>query len=214
MDLAVIIDGWRLMGPGLAMTLLVSISVMALGLAVGLLGGLTLLYGPPMLRLVVRAYVDFVRGTPLLVLIFLIFYGIPAVGIPVPNFVAAVIALGAFAGAQISELVRGGIGSIPRGQTDASMALGLTFWPRLTRVVLPQAVARILPPLVNTTVEVVKGSSLVSLVSIVELTLATEQVVQRVQRPVPLYLAAALLYFLVNFIVSSGGRHLERRFSV
>ena len=214
MDLMVVIDGWRLMGPGLAMTLLVSISVMALGLVVGFLGGLTLLYGPPVLHLVVRAYVDFVRGTPLLVLIFLIFYGIPAVGIPVPNFVAAVIALGAFAGAHISELVRGGIGSVPRGQTDASMALGLTFWPRLTRVVLPQAVARILPPLVNTTVEVVKGSSLVSLVSIVELTLATEQVVQRVQRPVPLYLAAALLYFVVNFIVSSGGRHLERRFAL
>jgi ABC-type transport system involved in cytochrome bd biosynthesis fused ATPase/permease subunit len=121
MDLAVIVDGWRLMGPGLVMTLLVSISVMVLGLAVGLLGG-------------------------------------------------------------------------------------LTFWPRLTRLVLPQAVARILPPLVNTTVEVVKGSSLVSLVSIIELTLATEQVVQRVQRPVPLYLAAALMYFVVNFIVSSSGR--------
>ena len=213
MDLAVVIDGWRLMGPGLAMTLLVSVSVMLLGLGIGLLGGLTLLYGPRLLRLVVRGYVDFVRGTPLLVLIFLIFYGIPAVGIPVPNFVAAVISLGAFAGAQISELVRGGISSIPRGQTDASMALGMTFWPRLTQVVLPQAVARTLPPLVNTTVEVVKGSSLVSLVSIVELTLATEQVVQRVQRPVPLYLAAALMYFVVNFIVSSSGRRLERHFA-
>ncbi len=213
MDLTVIVDGWRLMGPGLVMTIMVSICVMVLGLFVGLLGGLALLYGPLPLRLVVRGYVDFVRGTPLLVLIFLIFYGIPAVGIPVPNFVAAVISLGAFAGAHISELVRGGISSIPKGQSDASMALGMTFWPRLIQVVLPQAVARILPPLVNTTVEVVKGSSLVSLVSIVELTLATEQVVQRVQRPVPLYAAAALMYFVVNFIVSSSGRRLERRFA-
>ena len=213
MDLTVIGDGWRLMGPGLVMTIMVSVCVMILGLFVGLLGGLTLLYGPRVLGLVVRGYVDFVRGTPLLVLIFLIFYGIPAVGIPVPNFVAAVISLGAFAGAHISEIVRGGISSIPKGQTDASMALGMTFWPRLSRVVLPQAVARILPPLVNTTVEVVKGSSLVSLVSIVELTLATEQVVQRVQRPVPLYIAAALMYFVVNFIVSSSGRRLERRFA-
>ncbi|MBV9357459.1 MAG: amino acid ABC transporter permease [Chloroflexi bacterium] len=201
------------MGPGLATTIVVSVLVMLLGLAVGLLGGLSLLYGPRVLRFVVRAYVDLVRGTPLLVLVFLIFYGIPAVGIPVPNLLAAVIALGAFAGAQISELVRGGVSSIPRGQSDAAMALGLTFWPRLTRVVLPQAVARILPPLVNTTVEVVKGSSLVSLVSIVELTLATQQVVQRVQRPVPLYATAALLYFAVNLIVSSGGRRLERRFA-
>jgi polar amino acid transport system permease protein len=212
-DLTVIVDGWRLMGPGLVMTITVSICVMILGLFVGLLGGLALLYGPLPLRLAVRGYVDFVRGTPLLVLIFLIFYGIPAVGIPVPNFVAAVISLGAFAGAHISELVRGGISSIPKGQSDASMALGMTFWPRLIQVVLPQAVARILPPLVNTTVEVVKGSSLVSLVSIVELTLATEQVVQRVQRPVPLYAAAALMYFVVNFIVSSSGRRLERRFA-
>ena len=85
MDIAVVIDGWRLMGPGLVMTLLVSASVMILGLGIGLLGGLSLLYGPPLLRLLVRAYVDFVRGTPLLVLIFLIFYGIPAVGIPVPE---------------------------------------------------------------------------------------------------------------------------------
>ena len=201
------------MGPGLVMTLLVSVSVMLVGLVVGLFGGLALLYGPLPLRMVVRGYVDFVRGTPLLVLIFLIFYGIPAVGIPVPNFVAAVISLGAFAGAHISEVVRGGIGSIPRGQTDAAMALGMTFWSRMTHVVMPQAFARILPPLVNTTVEVIKGSSLVSLVSIVELTLATEQVVQRVQRPVPLYVTAALLYFVVNFLVSSGGRRLERRFA-
>jgi len=213
MDFGVVIEGWTLMGPGLAMTIMVSAAVMVLGLVLGLLGGLALLYGAWPLRFAMRAYVDFVRGTPLLVLIFLIFYGIPLLGIPVPNFVAAVISLGAFAAAHISEVVRGGVSSIPRGQTDASMALGLTFWPRLMNVVLPQAVARILPPLVNTTVEVVKGSSLVSLVSIVELTLATEQVVQRVQKPVPLYLAAALFYFVVNFIVSSSGRRLERRFA-
>jgi polar amino acid transport system permease protein len=213
LDFAVIAEGWPLMGPGLAMTLVVSAAVMVVGLVLGLLGGLALLYGARPLRVLVRAYVDVVRGTPLLVLIFLIFYGIPALGIPVPNFVAAVISLGAFAAAHVSELVRGGISSIHKGQTDASMALGLTFWPRLLRVILPQAFARILPPLVNTTVEVVKGSSLVSLVSIVELTLATEQVVQRVQKPVPLYLAAALLYFAVNYVVSSGGRRLERRFA-
>ena len=74
MDITVVVDGWRLMGPGLVMTLLVSVSVMALGLGVGLLGGLALLFGPRLLSLVVRGYVDFVRGTPLLVLIFLIFH--------------------------------------------------------------------------------------------------------------------------------------------
>src|SRR5436309_8827095 len=123
MDITVVVDGWRLMGPGLAMTLLVSISVMALGLVVGLLGGLSLLFGPRLLRLVVRGYVDFVRGTPLLVLIFLIFYGIPAVGIPVPNFVAAVISLGAFAVAHISVVVCVGISSIPNGQIVAYIEL-------------------------------------------------------------------------------------------
>ena len=212
MDFGVVFESWRVILPGILTTIQVSVLVIILGSIGGLCGGLCLLYGGRPLRILVRAYVDVVRGTPLLVLIFLIFYGIPAVGIEVPNLVAGVISLGAFASAHISEIVRGGIGSIPKGQTDASLALGLTFWPRLTRVILPQAMRPILPPLVNTAVEVLKGSSLVSLVSIVELTRATEQVVQRVQQPVPLYLTAALIYILLAFAVSTGGRRLERRF--
>src|SRR5713226_6255127 len=128
MELYVIPESLPVIAPGLLMTIQVSLVVMILGSLIGLFGGLALLYGNRPLRGFVRGYVDVVRGLPLLVLIFLIFYGIPAAGIPVPNFVAGVISLSVFAGAQISELVRGGIGSIPKGQTDASMALGLTFW--------------------------------------------------------------------------------------
>jgi polar amino acid transport system permease protein len=201
------------MGPGLLLTLAVSVTVMIVGLVIGVATGLVLIYGPPLARLGVRAYVDVVRGLPILILIFLTFYGLPALGIGLPDFVSACIALGIWVGAHISEILRGGIGAIPVGQTEAATALGIGFRGRLRHVVIPQAIPPMLPPLVNTAIENVKASSLVSLVSIAELTRTTEQVVARVQLPVPLYALAAIMYFVVNYAISLGGSWLERRYT-
>ena len=112
---------------GLLITLQVSVFVLSIGTVIGILGGLSLLYGPRLLRLVVRFYVDTIRGIPLLVLIFAIFYGFPVLGLRVPAIIAAIIALSVFCGAHISEVVRGGVDSIPKGQTEAAKAIGLTF---------------------------------------------------------------------------------------
>lgn len=198
---------------GLFITLEVSLLVLAIGTVIGIAGGLSLLYGRLPLRWLVRIYVDTIRGIPLLVLIFAIFYGFPLLGLRVPAIVAAVIALSVFCGAHISELVRGGVDSIPRGQTDAAKAIGLKFRQRLRYVIFPQAIRRIIPPWVNTAVEMVKASSLVSLVSVVDLMLTIQQIAARTRETLLLYGVAALLYFLINYSISTLGRRLEKRFA-
>jgi polar amino acid transport system permease protein len=196
---------------GLIVTIEVSVLTLLLGTALGLAGGLSLLYGDPWLRWPVRAYVDFVRGVPQLVLIFAIFYGLPTIGLQVSAFAAGVLALGFFCGAHVSEIVRGAIDSIPGGQNDAAKAVGLTFGLRLRLVLFPQAVRRILPAWVNTAVEVIKASSLVSLVSVIDLMMAVQQIVGRTRETLLFYAVAALLYFAMNYSVSAAGRRLERR---
>jgi polar amino acid transport system permease protein len=208
-----IVVSWPLIMRGLLVTLQVSVLVLLIGTLIGIGGGLSLLYGSLPLRWFVRIYVDTIRGIPLLVLIFAIFYGLPALGLKVSALIAGVIALSVFCGAHVSEVIRGGVDSIPKGQTDAGKAIGLTFRQRLRYVIFPQAISRILPPWVNTAVELVKASSLVSLVSVVELMLAIQQIVGRTRQTLLLYAVAALLYFLINYIVSTLGQRLEKRFA-
>ncbi|MCK6626891.1 MAG: amino acid ABC transporter permease [Anaerolineae bacterium] len=208
-----ILVSWPLIMRGLLVTLQVSVLVLLIGTVIGIGGGLSLLYGSLPLRWFVRVYVDTIRGIPLLVLIFAIFYGLPALGLKVSALMAAVMALSIFCGAHVSEVIRGGVDSIPKGQTDAGKAIGLTFRQRLRYVIFPQAVGRILPPWVNTAVELVKASSLVSLVSVVDLMLAIQQIVGRTRQTLLLYAVAALLYFIINYAISMLGQRLEKRFA-
>jgi polar amino acid transport system permease protein len=208
-----VLDNAHLIVRGLSNTLQLSALIIAFGTAIGLFGGLGLLYGPLPVRAFLRGYVDIVRGTPLLVIFFLIFYGLPPLGIAISGFFTAVIAFSLFAGGHISEIIRGAVASIPRGQTDAAKALGLTLWPRTISVLLPQALPIALPPWVNTAVEMVKGTSLVVLVSVNDLTFETVKIAERTGNPMPLYIAAALIYVVVNLVISRLGVWLERRVS-
>lgn len=207
-----ILSSAPLIGRGLAVTLLVSVSVLLLGTIIGAVGGLSLLYGARPLRLAARFYADTLRGVPQLVLIFAIFYGFPALGLRVSAIVAGILALSLFCGAHVAEIIRGAVASIPRGQMDAAMGIGLTFRQRLRHVIFPQAVVRILPAWVNTAVEIVKSSSLVSLVSVVDLTMAVQQIVGRTREALLFYAVAAALYFIINFSLSLAGQRLEKRF--
>jgi polar amino acid transport system permease protein len=206
-----VIQELPLLWQGVAITLQISVLVIVVGSIIGMFGGLGLLYGPLWLRAPLRGYVDIIRGLPLLVTIFVIFYVPPALGIEVGGFTAVVMALSLFAGAHISEIVRGSVSSVSRGQSDAARALGLTFWPRIWYVILPQALPAIIPPWTNTAIEMVKGSSLAYLVSVSELLFQTYKVVGRTGSAMPLYIAAAVLYFAINFALSRAGLWLERR---
>lgn len=207
----VVIANFPLMLRGLRVTLALAAVVIVCGTLLGLLAGVALLYGPRWLRALLRLYVDVLRGTPLLVQLFLIFYGLPVVGIPVTNFWAVVVGLSLFCTAHVAEIVRGAVAAVPKGQWDAARAIGLTFGPTLRHVILPQAVPTALPPWTNTAVEMVKGTSLAYLLSVSDLLFATQNIVERTGEAMPLYIAAALIYFVVNFGLSRLVGWLERR---
>jgi polar amino acid transport system permease protein len=198
---------------GLLVTLEVSGIVVVVSLVLGVVLGTGLTYGPRIVAWPIRVYSDIVRGTPLLVLIFFVYYGLPAVGVKIGNFWAALAALAAFETAHVAETARGALQSIHLGQTEAAKAIGLTFEQRMLYVIFPQALRRFLPPWVNTVVETVKGSALVSLVGIVDLMFSIQQVIGRTFRPMPLYVLGALMYFVINYALSLSARRLEARFA-
>jgi polar amino acid transport system permease protein len=198
---------------GLLVTLGVSAIVVAVSLATGVAAGIGLAYGPWWARLPLRIFSDVLRGTPLLVVIFTIYYLLPFAGLNLQPLPSVILALAAFKTAHVSEITRGAIQSIPAGQTDAAKAVGLTFHQRLSEVIIPQAARRFLPPWINSVTDTVKGSSLVSLVGIVDLMLAAQQVIGRTYEPLPVYLLAAAIYFVINYALSVASRRLEQRFA-
>ena len=198
---------------GLLTTTELSLLAITIGTAVGSLGGIALHYGAWPLRLLVRIYVDTLRGIPVLVLILASYYGLSLANIQISAFTAGAVALGGFCGAHVSETVRGALGSIPVGQTEAAKALGLGPVQRLTYVIVPQALRRMVGPWVNTAVEMVKGSTLLAIIGVVELLLATNQVIARTFLVIPFYLLTCLIYLIFNFVIAQAGALLERRFA-
>lgn len=198
---------------GFLVTLAVSGIVVAASLALGLVFGVILAFGPAWIGLPIRAFADTVRAIPLIVLIFTVYYGLPALQVPLSPFWAAVTALAAFKTGHVIEIVRGAITSIHPGQMEAAKSIGLTFLERLVYVVFPQAVRRFLPPWINSVTDSVKGSALVSLVGVVDLMMAIQQVIGRTYQPMPLYILGALIYIAVNAALSVASRRLEARFA-
>ncbi|MGH6929932.1 MAG: amino acid ABC transporter permease [Dongiaceae bacterium] len=199
---------------GLLVTLAVSGLVVLLSLVAGILLGLVATFAPWPMRWLVRIYCDIIRGIPVLVLIFTVYYGLSLfIGVDLNNLLAAVIALTVFAAAKVTETARGALQSIHFGQTEAGKAIGLGFWPRMVYIIFPQAMRRFLPPWINNVTDMVKGSALVSLVGIVELLFAMKQVIGRVYEPMPIYVVGALIYFLINYSLSSLSRRLEARYA-
>jgi len=198
---------------GLLITLAVSGLTVAVSLVLGVLLGTLVCYGPMPVRLLIHAYSDIIRGIPIIVLIFSVYYGLPPLGINLGNFPSAVVALTAFATAQVTEIVRGALQSIHFGQIEAGKAIGLGFWGRMFYVVFPQAVRRFLPQWINNVTDTVKGSALVSLVGVIDLMMSIQQVIGRVYEPMPLYIVGAMIYFAINFSLSQLSRRLEARYS-
>jgi polar amino acid transport system permease protein len=199
---------------GLLVTLAVSGLVVIFSLIAGVLLGMAASFGPRLVRWLVRIYCDIIRGIPVLVLIFTVYYGLSLlIGVDLNNFIAAVIALTVFSAAKVTETTRGAVQSIHFGQTEAGKAIGLGFWSRMTYIILPQALRRFLPPWINNVTDIVKGSALVSLVGIVELLMSMKQVIGRVYEPMPIYIVGALIYFAINYSLSSLSRRLEGRYA-
>ncbi|MFV0385382.1 amino acid ABC transporter permease [Paracoccus sp. (in: a-proteobacteria)] len=199
---------------GLGETVLISVCAIVLGTLLGVLVGLALTYGHPVLRFLVRVYTDFLRGTPVFVLILACYYILSTIGLDLSAFQAGVLALMMFCSSHVGEIVRGALNAIPKGQTEAAKSIGLTFVQTFTSVLMPQALRQILPTWVNTATEIVKASTLLSIIGVVELLLATQQVISRTYLSLEFYLFAGLVYFLLNFVIELAGRAVERRISI
>jgi polar amino acid transport system permease protein len=199
---------------GLLVSLQASLMVVSASLSLGVLLGMATTYGPKAVALPIRAFSDIIRGIPILVLMFFVFYGLPiAVGANINNFVAGVIALSLFSTAQVVEIARGALQSLPKGQMEAAKSIGLTFMQRMAYVILPQSIRRFLPPWINSVTDAVKGSALLSLVGVVDLMQAVQQVIGRTYEALPLYILGALIYFVINYTLSVLSRFLEARYA-
>ena len=157
-----------------------------------------------------RVYIEFIRGTPTLTQLFLIYFGLPAFGIALPGFGAAVVALGLHYAAYMSETYRAGIAAVDRGQGEAAAAIGMTRAEAMRYVVLPQAVRVILPPMGNSLVSLLKDTSVASLIAAPELMMRADDLTSEYYMPMQVYLIAGAMYFLMAFPLSMGVRWLER----
>jgi len=199
---------------GLLVTLEVSILAAALGLLLGLLGGIAKLSSIRPIRAAAMVYIEFIRGTPVLVQLFLIYFGLPSFGIRFDSFWAAVVGLGINSGAYVSEIVRGSIQAIDRGQWEASYSIGMTRYKALCWIILPQAFVIALPPLGNEIATLIKTSSLASAVALIELTQTGQQIRSVTFASFEVFMIVALLYLLLTYSTSLVLGWVERRVRV
>jgi His/Glu/Gln/Arg/opine family amino acid ABC transporter permease subunit len=195
-------------------TLRICVLAIALGALLGFGLGLAAFSRFAPVRWAVRAYVDFVRGTPLLIQIFLVYFTLPGIGINLSEFWAGVTALSLNAGGFIGEIVRAGISSVERGQGEAARSIGMTGRQVLVHILLPQAMRPIVPPLTNELVNLIKGSALLSVISVYELTRAGQAIISTHFVPFEVYFLIALYYYVVISGVAYVSRRLERRLPV
>jgi polar amino acid transport system substrate-binding protein len=196
---------------GAAMTVALSCAAMLLAVSLGLALALMRAYGTPLLVWPVIAFIELIRGTPLLIQLFIIFYGLPTIGIRLSPFWAAVIGLGVNYSAYEAENYRAGIQSIPKGHHDAATALGLTRVQTIRHIVLPQAVRLVIPSVTNDFIALLKDSSLVSVITMVELTKVYGELASTYFDYIGLGLLVAAIYFVMGLPIARFSRYLEAR---
>ncbi|MBK3778071.1 ABC transporter permease subunit [Azospirillum brasilense] len=215
LDFAPVWGGLPELLKGTVVTIEVTAAAFLLSAVLGLLVGIIrlnparrVLYG------IASAYVAFIRGTPLLVQLFLLFFGLPQFGILLPAMLCGVIGLGIYSGSYVSEVVRGAIQSIDRGQMEAARSLGMSYREAMWEVVLPQAFRRMLPPLGNETIALIKNSALVSLLTIDDVMREGQRIISTSFRALEVYIAVALIYFVLTNAATWILRQLEKRLTV
>ena len=201
-----------LLWAGLKFTIPLTILSFIFGLSLGLLTALVRLFSPVWLSFIARFYVWIFRGTPMLVQLFVIFYGLPSAGIYLDAFTAAVIGFSLNVGAYSSEVIRAVISSVPKGQWEAAYSIGMSWRQALIRTILPQATRTAVPPLSNTFISLVKDTSLAAAITVPELFQSAQRIVATTYEPLILYIEAALIYLALSTILSNLQARLEKRF--
>ncbi|WP_457972481.1 amino acid ABC transporter permease [Arthrobacter sp. D1-17] len=206
---------WSSFGPlisgAVTGTIPLTLASFALGLALALVVALMRLSQSTVLSGAARFYVSVIRGTPLLVQLFVIFYGLPTIGVKLDPWPSAIIAFSLNVGGYAAEIIRAAILSVPKGQWEAGHTIGMSRGQSLRRIILPQAARVSVPPLSNTFISLVKDTSLASLILVTELFRNAQQIAAFSQEFMVLYLEAALVYWVICLALSSGQSALEKR---
>lgn len=203
---------WQILLPGLRMTIPLTLLSFTIGLIIALFTAIVQVANIRGLKQFARFYVWIIRGTPLLVQLYIIFYGLPAVGILLDAFPAAVIAFSVNVGAYASETIRAAIGSIPRGQLEAGYCVGMNYVQIMRRIILPQALKVAFPTLSNSLIGLVKDTSLAANITVLEMFMATQRIAARTYEPLILYCEVGVIYLLFCTVLTKLQKYGENRF--
>ena len=210
-DISVILSNWGLFARGLTNTILFSTIAIVGGVCVGAIVALGRISRLTWLRLPASFFVEIVRNTPFLIQVFIAYYVLPAFGVSLDATTAGIASLLIFAGAYFSESIRGAILSVPKGQMDAARATGMSYLLAMRRVIFPQMLGYLIPSITNQSIGVVKESSVLSIITVPEVTMAAQIVLGVTFGAIEAYTAVALLYWIVTATLAKGMRRLERR---
>jgi len=214
-DFDLVVRSFPLLLVGAGVTVQITALSVGFGLLIGMFVGIARLSKIWPVKALAAVYVDFIRGTPLLVQIFLIYFALPLVlGMRIDPFVAAITACSINSGAYVAEIFRAGIQSIDKGQMEAGRSLGMTWAQTMRYIILPQAFKRIIPPLGNEFIAMLKDSSLVSVIGFEELTRRGQLIIARTYGSFEIWLTVAFIYLVMTLTISRLVDYLERRYKI
>lgn len=196
---------------GALWTIAITVSAAVLSFFGGIIFAVIALYAPAVIRYPFRLFAWLFMGTPLLLQLFLIYFGLIQIGIDLPAFVAGVIGLGLHFAVYNSDIIQSGILAVDKGQYEGARTLGLSRPQTLRKIIVPQAVRAVIPPIGNNMIALLKDSALVSVIGVAELTLSSQMAISRTFRPFEFYVAAAACYYVINLGLEAGLRRIERR---
>lgn len=205
---------WDILLPGLLVTIPLTAISFSFALIIAVIVALIQFAGVPVLSQIARFYIWIIHGTPLLVQLFIVFYGLPHVGILIDPFVAAVVVFSINEGAYCSETMRAALESVPKGQLEAGLCAGMSWGQTIRRIVLPQAFRTAFPTLGNSLISMVKDTSLAANITVTEMFMTTQRIVARTYEPLLLYVEVGLIYLIFCTVLTklqtSGEKRLQR----
>lgn len=208
----IILDSFpKILLPGLKMTIPLTIIAFAIAMVIATVTALVQFANIAVLKNIARFYIWIIRGTPLLVQLFVVFYGLPNIGILIDPFPAAVLVFSINEGAYCAETIRAALESVPAGQMEAGLCCGLSYLQIIRRIILPQAMRTAFPPLSNSLIAMVKDTSLAANITVTEMFMATQRIVARTYEPLALYIEVGLVYLMFSTVLTKLQRIGEKR---
>ncbi|EFF66902.1 ABC transporter, permease protein [Selenomonas noxia ATCC 43541] len=214
-DMDLVFNSFPLLLVGAGVTIQITVLSTAIGFVIGLIVGVARISHVRLLRMLAEVYVEFFRGTPLLVQIFLFYFALPVLtGQRIDPFIAAISACGINSGAYVAEIFRAGIQSVDDGQMEAGRSLGMTWLQTMRYIIVPQAFKRVIPPLGNEFIAMLKDSSLVSVIGFEELTRRGQLIIAKTYGSFEIWMSVAVIYLVMTLTISRFVAYLERRYRV